>query len=152
MGEIINYQSEFSKDFHKLNTAWLEEFFYVEPHDEKLLQACKENIIDKGGYIFFYQEDRHILATYALIKIDNSTFELGKMAVEKENQGKGIGQKLMQHCIAFGKSQGWKKIILYSNKRLQNSIYLYQKFGFREIQLEANNPYLRANIKMELIL
>lgn len=152
MGEITGYDNEYSNDFKNLNMAWLTEFFYVEPHDEQLLLSCKENIIDQGGFIFFYRENEKILGTFALIKIDDSIFELGKMAVEKAQQGKGIGKKLMQHCIAFGKSQGWKQIILYSNRRLENSIHLYQKFGFKEIELEKNNPYDRANIKMELKL
>lgn len=152
MGEIVGYRPEYSNDFKNLNLAWLEEFFYVEPHDEKLLLACRENIIDRGGFIFFYREHKKILGTFALIKIDDVTFELGKMAVHKSSQGKGIGQKLMQHCIAFGKSQGWKRIILYSNRRLENSIYLYQKFGFKEVEIEKDNPYDRANIKMEFNL
>lgn len=152
MGEIIGYDQEYSKDFKNLNMAWLKEFFYVEPHDEKLLSACKENIIDQGGFIFFYREHKRILGTFALIKIDDFIFELGKMAVEKSQQGNGIGKKLMQHCIAFGNSQGWKKIILYSNRRLENSIHLYEKFGFKEIELEKDNPYDRANIKMEFNL
>ena len=109
-------------------------------------------IIDKGGYIFFYQERDKILGTFALIKITDSICELRKMAVSPEHRGKGIGQKLMDYCIEFAKSKNWEKLVLYSNTKLENSIYIYRKYGFIEIPIEKNNPYSRGNIKMELEL
>ncbi|MCK5637209.1 MAG: GNAT family N-acetyltransferase, partial [Flavobacteriaceae bacterium] len=93
-----------------------------------------------------------ILGTFALIKITANIFELGKMAVSPESRGKGIGQKLMDYCIEFAKSKNWEKLVLYSNTKLENSIYIYRKYGFIEIPIEKNNPYSRGNIKMELEL
>ena len=51
--EIVSYSDKYSKFFYDLNHDWLSEFFYVEEYDEKVLKNCKEEIIDKGGYIFF---------------------------------------------------------------------------------------------------
>ena len=51
--EIVSYSDKYSKYFYDLNHDWLSEFFYVEEYDEKVLKNCKEEIIDKGGYIFF---------------------------------------------------------------------------------------------------
>jgi ribosomal protein S18 acetylase RimI-like enzyme len=48
-------------------------------------------------------------------------------------------------------TQGYKAILLYSNKKLENSIYLYRKFGFKEVPNE-DSPYARGNIKMLLKL
>ena len=36
--------------------------------------------------------------------------------------------------------------------RLKNSIHLYNKFGFKKINIENNTPYKRSDIKMELLL
>jgi hypothetical protein len=33
---------------------------------------------------------------------------------------------------------------------LENAIYLYRKYSFKELELEKNNPYERADIKMLL--
>jgi len=152
MQNIIPYTENLASHFRDLNIAWLETYFYVEPHDADLLNNCKEVIIDKGGYIFFYKENNQILGTFALIKVTNLIFELGKMAVLREFRGKGIGQKLMHYCTAFAKSKNWDKLILYSNTKLENSIYIYRKYGFEEVSIEKNNPYSRGNIKMELKL
>lgn len=58
----------------------------------------------------------------------------------------------MEFCIEFSKNQGWKKLLLYSNRILENAIYIYNKYGFIEIPLEDHPPYQRSNIKMELVL
>ena len=152
MENIIPFSNHLANHFKDLNIEWLETYFYVEPHDADLLNNCKEVIIDKGGFIFFYQKDKEIIGTFALIKITNQIFELGKMAVSPKARGKGIGQKLLQFCIDFAISKKWERIILYSNTKLENSIYIYRKYGFVEIPVEKDNPYARGNIKMELIL
>ena len=152
MEKIIPFESSLSTVFRDLNLQWLEHFFYVEPHDRELLENCEEVIINKGGFIFFYQVNDHIIGTFALIKVTEGTYELGKMAVNNNYRGKGIGQKMMQFCLKFARQAGWKKLILYSNTSLENSIHIYKKYGFLEVPIEANNPYARGNIKMELFL
>jgi hypothetical protein len=58
----------------------------------------------------------------------------------------------MQHCITFVKDINLKSIILYSNRKLENAIYIYRKYGFTEVTVEDDCPYKRCNIKMELKL
>lgn len=152
MEQIIPFSPALSDHFRDLNLDWLEQYFYVEPHDHELLDHCEEVIINKGGYIFFYEQDGSISGTFALIKISEDVFELGKMAVSKAMRGKGIGQKMLQFCLSFAQQEGWKKLILYSNTSLENSIYIYRKFGFTEVPIDVDNPYARGNIKMEKIL
>jgi len=74
------------------------------------------------------------------------------MAVTPTSQGKKIGQQLMEHTINFAKQRNWEKLIIYSNRKLENAIYIYKKYGFIEIPIEENNPYSRGDIKMELNL
>ncbi len=138
--------------FRDLNLEWLEHYFYVEPHDRDLLESCEEMIIDKGGYIFFYKNEERILGTFALIQLSPDVFELGKMAVSADSRGMGIGQKMMEFCVSFSKKQTWSKLLLYSSTKLDNSIYIYKKFGFDEVPIEKDNPYTRSNIKMQLNL
>ncbi|WP_378188442.1 GNAT family N-acetyltransferase [Aquimarina sp. W85] len=109
-------------------------------------------IINKGGFIFFAKIDDQIVGTFALIKMCNKVYELGKMAVSPNFRGQQIGQQLMMHCLIFAKEKGWNKLTLYFSTKLKNALHIYKKFGFNEIPLENNTPYLRSDIKMELIL
>tara|TARA_R100001369_G_scaffold22674_2_gene41317 strand:- start:21207 stop:21665 length:459 start_codon:yes stop_codon:yes gene_type:complete len=150
--QIISYTSEYAEDFKNLNIAWLEKYFWVEPHDEDVLGKPEKYIIEPGGTIFFVMENEKIIGTVALKKMENGIFELTKMAVTPAAQGKKIGQHLMEHTIDFAKHQNWEKLIIYSNRKLENAIYIYKKYGFVEIPIEENNPYSRGDIKMELNL
>ena len=146
---IINFQDNFEKDFYDLNIEWLEYFFQVEEYDYEVLSNSKKYIINKGGKIFFAESVGNIIGTVALMPTKNKlVFELTKMAVKPEFRNKGIGKKLLKKCIDYSKSNSYSSIILYSNKKLNNAIHLYRKFGFKEIRMEKKSPYLRANIKM----
>ncbi len=149
---IIPFDPKYAQDFASLNIEWLEKYFVVEPHDAELLERCEETIINPGGHIFFAKVNQDIAGTFSLIRMEDGIYELGKMAVSPKFQGQKIGQQLMQFCIDFSKSQGWEKLVLYSNRILENAIYIYSKYGFVEIPMEENPPYQRGNIKMELVL
>ena len=148
--QIINYDNAYADRFYELNTEWLKTFFYVEPYDEEVLSNPEQYIINKGGFIFFAKLNNEIVGTVALMPIQEvGTFELTKMAVSPEHRGYKIGQKLMQHCLDFAKAQDFKRLLLYSSRKLENAIYIYRKYGFVEVPVEPNSPYKRSNIKME---
>lgn len=150
--EIVPFQPEYAKDFKALNIAWLEKFFWVEPHDEEVLGKPDKYILQPGGNIFFVKAGDEIIGTVALMKMEEGVFELTKMAITPQYQGQQLGQKLMEHTIEYARTQGWKHLIIYSNRKLVNAIYIYKKYGFEEIPIEQNNPYSRGDIKMKLDL
>ncbi|MEZ4975438.1 MAG: GNAT family N-acetyltransferase [Flavobacteriaceae bacterium] len=148
---ITNYQSSLSRHFYDLNIEWLKTYFYLEPFDEEVLSKPEKYIINKGGLIFFAFLGNDVIGTVALMPtLEPNTYELTKMAVSPNYRGYKIGQKLMQHCINFAKKNEYKTLLLYSNTKLENAIYIYKKYGFIELPLEVNSPYKRSNIKMKL--
>lgn len=149
--EIIPFNEALKEPIKTLNLEWLHKYFKVEAKDELVLSNPQGEIIDKGGMIFYARYNEKIVGTVSLLKIDNSTFELSKMAVADGTQSLGIGKKLLEHCIMISKEKNIKKLILYSNRILLPAIHLYEKFGFVEISLEKG-IYERADIKMEKII
>lgn len=149
---IINFEAQYARVFYDLNVEWLETFFYVEDLDREVLSNPHKYILDPGGHIFFAVENGEAVGTVALMKAGEGSFELTKMAVRPDQRGKKIGQHLMQHCIDFAREHDFKKLFLYSNKKLENAIYIYRKYGFVEIQVEPDVPYVRSDIKMDFPL
>ena len=148
---IIDFEKKLEKDFYNLNIEWLKKIFIVEKYDEEILSNSKKYIIDKGGEIFFAKTKDEIIGTVALMPTsEKDIFELSKMAVKPNYRNKGVGKQLLKKCLEFSKYKGLKSLILYSNKKLKNAIYLYEEYGFTEVILEKNPPYMRANIKMEM--
>lgn len=149
--EIIDF-SDADKDAIKiLNYEWLEAYFRVEASDILSLSNPRAEIIDKGGFIFYAKLNDEIVGTCSLLKKNDKTFELGKMAVSKKAQGHKIGTMLLEHCLEFAKQQQIESLVLYSNTKLETAIYLYRKYGFTEIPLESG-LYERADIKMHKAL
>lgn len=146
--ELINYSDELQEPIKTLNYEWLEKYFRVEESDRISLSNPKEEIIDKGGFIFYAKLNDEIVGTASLLKKNETVFELGKMAVTSKAQGHKIGTLLLEHCLAVAKQKHIKTIILYSNTQLASAIHLYKKYGFTKIELEKG-LYERANIKME---
>ena len=146
-----NFKTEYSTIFYDLNIEWLEKYFFVEDYDKEVLSKPEKYIIERGGIILFAEFNNDIVGTVALMPTDNkNTYELTKMAVNPNYRNNKIGQKLLVKIISIAEKMGLKKIILYSNKKLENAIHLYLKYNFIEIDIEENCPYDRANIKMEL--
>jgi len=148
--QIIPFNTKYIRKFRDLNIAWLEKYFYVEPKDSELLENCEKSIIDKGGIIFFAKYEGEIIGCFSFIKLNDTVYELGKMAVDPNYQGLKIGQKMMSFAIDFAKKNNWNKLVLYSSTKLPTALYIYKKYGFTDVELEKDLPYARSDVKMEL--
>ncbi len=151
----IKFRKYSNKDafiFKSLNLEWLETYFFVEPIDELILNNPKSKILDPGGHIIMVELNSKVIGTFTFIKIEDSVFEFSKMTINSIYRGQGYGNSIMKYAISFAKKNEWKKIVLYSNTKLENSIHLYYKYGFLEVEMESDVVYSRGNIKMELNL
>ena len=149
--EIIDYGAEFRDDFKRLNYQWIEHYFTVEASDRKYLDHPESNILTPGGHIYMARYENKIVGTCALVKLDNTRYELAKMAVAEEMRGRGIGWLLGQVAIAKARELGAKTLYIESNTVLKPAIKLYQKLGFQKI-VGPPSPYERCNIQLELQL
>ncbi|WP_370408816.1 GNAT family N-acetyltransferase [Tenacibaculum dicentrarchi] len=146
---IIEYYTEkHYEEFKELSYSWLKEYDLLEESDEIMLNN-PELIIDKGGYIFLAFQDNIPIGTISLEKINDKEYEILKLGVSKEHQGKGIGKKLMEYVIQLAKDKKVLKLVLHSNSKLVSALSLYTKLGFQEIVL-TDNKFLTADVKMEL--
>lgn len=148
--EIIDYQPKYKKPFKDLNVAWIETYWDMEPADYKILDNPKD-IINQGGYIAVALYQGNPVGVCALVKMNDESYELAKMAVSDAAKGIGIGKRLGQHMIEKARSLGAKRVYLESNTILEPAINLYHKLGFQRVSGQ-DSPYQRCNIQMELLL
>ncbi len=149
--EIIEYTPALKEHIKALNYEWLQKYFAIEAGDARSLSYPQQEIIDKGGFIYYAKLNNEIVGTASLLKKEEGVFEIGKMAVTASAQGQGIGALLLDHCIHIAKEKAAKKLILYSNTKLAPAMHLYKKVGFVQTDLEVG-LYERADIKMEKLL
>ena len=148
---IVEYTPAHQKAFRRLNEEWITKYFRMEEGDFKALDHPKENILDKGGYIFMALYKGEPVGTCALVPLKDGGYELAKMGVSPAVQGLGIGYLLGKTCIDKARQLGAPRIYLESNTGLKPAINLYHKLGFRKV-VGPPSPYERSNIQMELRL
>lgn len=147
---IIAHKPAYNIHFERLNKAWLEEYFEVEPIDAYVLNNPEEAILKDGGSILFAAWDEKIIGTVALKYISPGIYELTKMAVDKAFQGMGAGKLLCTAAIEKARTLHASELILYSQSSLKAAVGIYYKLGFTDIPVDAK--YDRADIKMKLVL
>lgn len=150
--EIVTYRPDFSGDFDRLNRAWLEKYFTVEPLDEEYLGDPEGHILRPGGEIFFAVEAGRVIGTCAAIPQPDGSFELAKLAVTPGAQGRGIGRTLALAVIAFARARGAQRVLLVSNSALVPALRLYESLGFCYQLIPESRPYIDADVFMELAL
>ena len=149
--EIIEYNEKYHSDFKKLNLEWLDKYNLLESHDLMVLNDPKGTILDHGGFIWLAKASDEIIGSAALMNEGHGIFELAKMSVTKNWQGKGISKILIETCLKTAKEIGVKKLTLFSNHQLETALKLYEKYGFKNVEVK-DSPFETADVKMELEL
>ncbi|MFI5128337.1 MAG: GNAT family N-acetyltransferase [Chitinophagales bacterium] len=144
---IVDYRPEHQPYFENLNRAWIEKLFEMEPVDEWVLTNPEQAILQPGGAILMAEYDGVVAGTVGLRKVDEYSFEFTKMTVDQNFRRKGIAEAISYASFRKAKAMGAKRVILYSNKKNAGAIQLYEKIGFRHVQVE-NDVYKRADVKM----
>ena len=148
---IIPYSNEHHSIFKQLNLEWLDKYNLTENHDLMVLDDPTGTILDRGGFIWLAKAGDEIVGSAALMNEGHGIFELAKMCVAKGWQGKGISKILIETCLKKAKETGAKKLTLFSNHQLQTALKLYEKYGFKNVEVK-DSPFETADVKMELEL
>jgi ribosomal protein S18 acetylase RimI-like enzyme len=148
---IVPYEKIHQPYFEKFNRQWIEELFEMEPVDEFVLKNPGIAILEPGGAILMAVCEGTVAGTVALRKVNETTYEFTKMAVDENFRRRGIAEALSYASFEKGKELGATSIILYSNTKNAGAIKLYEKLGFKHLPVE-NNVYKRANVKMVIEL
>ena len=147
--ELVAFRAELASAFEALNRRWIEEYFEVETADLEVFGDPYENIVKPGGQIFFVLENGVARGTCAVIRQDAELFELAKMAVDPDSQGRGYGNLLIERAIEFAREAGAQRLMLLTNSRLDAAIHLYEKHGFRSVPITHADHYSRVDVEME---
>ena len=146
---IIPYNDSHHAEFRALNLVWLDKYGLREPPDVLVLDNPRSQVIDKGGYIWVATIGGKVVGTSALQKEHDGVYELAKMCVSEDWQGKGISKLLIEVCLEKARQIKASKVELFSNSQLKAALKLYERYGFRYVDV-TDSPFATADIKMEI--
>lgn len=149
--DVCVFEPKYRSAFKELNLEWIQKYFRVEKKDIEQVEN-PESCLAEGGQIFFVVEKGVALGTCAMYFVSPGVFELAKMAVAPNAQGRGYGDLLMKAAEEWARGEKAKEIIILSNTVLEPAISLYKKHGFETIKLGPHPDYERCDIVMRKLL
>jgi putative acetyltransferase len=147
--EIVEFTLELAPHFGRLNRAWIEKDYAIEPPEEEML-ARPVSVIERGGGIIFARDGARVVGTGGLEPLPEGNFEIIKMAVEPDCRGLGIGQLLIERLMAMAIKRGatWVRIETVSALAPANGLYRKNGFGLAREQ-HSLHGYSRADMFYE---
>ena len=87
------------------------------------------------------ERDGEIVASVFLVRASESEAKLRMLYVEPQARGLGIGQQLVDECIAFAREKGYRKLSLWTNDVLVSARRIYEAKGFELIEEERHHSF-----------
>jgi len=79
------------------------------------------------------EKDGAPVGSVMLVKASAETAQLRLLLVEPEARGLGIARRLVEECIGFARSCGYRKIMLVTQADLDAAQHIYAKAGFHKL-------------------
>lgn len=86
------------------------------------------------GTTYVWKERMGRIAGFIHLFTQDQIVWVDMIAVQHLQQGKGIGHKLINQAVIFGKAYRMNAISLYVDKSNRKAIQFYKSLGFRSIQ------------------
>ncbi len=100
-----------------------------------------QNYDPKRECCWIAERDGESVGSVFLVNESETVARLRLMLVEPKARGLGIGTRLVEECVHFARSAGYRKIVLWTNSVLAAARHIYQKAGFRLVHEEAHRSF-----------
>ncbi len=119
---------------------------------DKDLNDIEKGYLANGGYFGVVEntETNQIVGCFGLFPVSHHICELRKMYILKEMRGKGLGKLIFDEAIFMAEKNHYKKIILETISALKTAIFLYKRYGFKEIKPKEINARVDQAFELDI--
>jgi GNAT superfamily N-acetyltransferase len=89
------------------------------------------------------EKDGQVVGSVFLVRKRSDVAQLRLLYVEPEARGLGIGGRLVNECVRFARSKGYKRMTLWTQSELTPARHLYEQAGFRLVKQEPHHSFSR---------
>lgn len=94
------------------------------------LSELPESYTRDGGAFFVAEHEGRIVGTAGVSALGGVVFELRKMYLAPTVRGSGLGQRLLDACVAHVRVSGGRYVVLDTTEKMQAAIHFYERNGF----------------------
>jgi len=98
--------------------------------EEKYLLAPAEYFHARNGEFWVVEDGDRIVATVAIMMIDDDIAELKSLYVHKAQRGAGLGERLARLAVDLAKERGARETVLWTDTRFVSAHRLYKRLGY----------------------
>jgi putative acetyltransferase len=100
-------------------------------------------LFQKERCIYYVAEIKGVIAggsgIFPSAGLPAQTCELVKMYLIPSARGMGLGKLLIQRCLEFAKTNGYRQVYLETMPELKKAVRVYEKFGFSHLDGSLGN-------------
>lgn len=126
-GELYFQEYGYDEEFEALVASIVAEF--IQKYDAK------------RDHCWIAERDGVNVGCVFLVKGTAATAKLRLFLVEPTVRGLGIGGRLVDECVRFARSAGYRKIALWTQSDLYAARHIYEKAGFRRVGSERHHSF-----------
>ena len=103
-----------------------------------------------GHHKVFVAETEKVIGVLVLI-LTATGILLDNVAVHPDQQGRGLGKRLMGLAESEARASGFKKLDLYTHESMKENIALYESLGYTETERKEEQGYHRVYMQKILV-
>ena len=100
-----------------------------------------QNFDAKREHCWIAEREGERLGCVFLVKGSEEEARLRLLLVEPSARGLGIGKRLVEECVSFARTAGYRKIGLWTNSVLDAARNIYRHQGFRIVREEKHHSF-----------
>ena len=107
----------------------------------EIVAAFVRNYDAKRERCWIAERDGENAGSVLLVKDSEQVARLRLLIVEPQARGLGIGARLVQECVQFARTAGYRKITLWTHSVLTAARRIYEQAGFELVETWKHNDF-----------
>jgi len=107
-----------------------------------------------NGRLWVAERDGRIVGSIAMVDAGDNVGQLRWFLLVPEARGTGLGRRLLQEALAYGRERSYSRLYLWSFADLADALRLYERAGFKYTERKSGMVWgaMRTEVRMDMTL